>query len=174
MAFLFERAVIAASTFLIATSVRAAPAMQGFAPARAEAERALEARFDAALSAAEIRARLQSMAAEPNHVGSPHGKANAEFTRDQFRAWGWDARIETFSVLYPTPKELLLELLGPAPFKATLTEPPLDATSGHTQGALPAYVAYQGDGEAQDQVARTAAVFVAASDRIDQATAALR
>src|SRR5262249_7992187 len=42
-----------------------------------------------------------------------------------------------------------LELLGAEPFKATLTEPPIpgDATSARTKDALPAYVAYQGDGD---------------------------
>ncbi len=130
-----------------AAGARAEAPIPGFAPAKAEAERALEARFDAALSATEIRARLQRMSAEPNHVGSPHDRQNAEFTLAQFKAWGWDAHIEVFSVLYPTPTEELLELLGPTPFKATLTEIPLDATSARTQGALPGYVAYQGDGD---------------------------
>ena len=30
-----------------------------------------------------------------------------------FKAWGWDAKIETFDVLYPTPISETLELLGP-------------------------------------------------------------
>ena len=54
------------------------------------------------------------MAAEPNHVGSPHDKANAEFTLQQFKDWGWDAKIETFQVLYPTPKKVALELIRQA------------------------------------------------------------
>ena len=42
-----------------------------------------------------------------------------------------------------------MELLGDAPFKATLTEPPIpgDETSARTKDALPAYIAYQGDGD---------------------------
>jgi N-acetylated-alpha-linked acidic dipeptidase len=143
----FKAALAAGAGLLAAVSAQAATPIPGFSPDAAEKQRALEARFDAALAAAEIRARLQRMAAEPNQVGSPHNKENAEFTLAQFKAWGWDAHIEVFNVLYPTPKEELLELLGPAPFKATLTEPPLDATSARTAGALPAYVAYQGDGD---------------------------
>ncbi|MGA0600319.1 transferrin receptor-like dimerization domain-containing protein [Caulobacter sp. KR2-114] len=121
----------------------------GFTPQGSDAERALEARFDSSLSADAMRARLQQMAAEPNHVGSPHDRANAEFELAQFKAWGWDARIEEFSVLYPTPKAESLELLGDAPYKAVLTEPPVpgDVTSTHTDGALPAWVAYGGDGD---------------------------
>jgi N-acetylated-alpha-linked acidic dipeptidase len=52
-------------------------------------------------------------------------------------------------VLYPTPVSQTLELLGPERFNATLTEPPVqgDETSARTKDALPAYVAYQGDGD---------------------------
>ena len=91
------------------------------------------------------------MAAEPNHVGSAHDKANAEMTLAQFKSWGWDAKIETFWVLYPTPKEVALELVSGAgaPFKATLTEAPVpgDDSSSRTKDELPAYVAFQGDGD---------------------------
>jgi N-acetylated-alpha-linked acidic dipeptidase len=123
--------------------------MLGFSPADAEAQRALEARFDAGLSPSEISARLKLMAAEANEVGSPHDKANAEFTLAQYQAWGWDAHIETFMALYPTPKTERLELTGPDAFKATLTEPPIpgDATSSRTENVLPAYVAYGGEGD---------------------------
>lgn len=64
------------------------PAMLGFSAAGARVERRLEAKFDAGLSAADIRARLERMSAEPNQVGSPHDRANAEFTLEQFEAWG--------------------------------------------------------------------------------------
>ena len=84
--------------------------MLGFSPAHADEQRALEQRFDAALSAADQREWLKLMTTEPNHVGSPHDKANAEWMLARFKEWGWDARIETFSVLYPTPKTELLEL----------------------------------------------------------------
>jgi N-acetylated-alpha-linked acidic dipeptidase len=144
-------AAFAALSLLVATA--AAPAaptgMLGFAPAAADAERAIEARFDSGLSADAMRERLRLMSAEPNQVGSPHDKANAEFTLAQFRAWGWDAHIEVFRVLYPTPKAEALELLGPHPFAATLTEPPIpgDDSSARQAGGLPAYLAYGGDGD---------------------------
>ncbi len=138
----------AAVMSLLASPGRAAP-MLGFTPADADAQRALEAKFDAGLSAQAIGERLKRMAAETNQVGSPHDKANAEFTLEQFKAWGWDAHIEVFSVLYPTPKTESLELTGPEPFTATLTEPPIpgDPTTQRTEGVLPAYVAYGGEGD---------------------------
>jgi len=49
----------------------------------------------------------------------------------------------------PTPISQTLELISPTRFKATLTEAPIpgDETSSRTRNALPAYVAYQGDGD---------------------------
>src|SRR5712675_3790267 len=109
----------------------------------------LERRFDASINPAEMGGWMKTMAAEPNQVGSPHNKANAEMALAQFQSWGWDAHIETFEVLYPTPISETLELVGAAPFKATLTEAPIpgDETSSRTKNELPAYVVYQGDGD---------------------------
>jgi N-acetylated-alpha-linked acidic dipeptidase len=141
---------VAMSALAATTANAAAAGMLGFAPVSAEAERTLESRFDAGLSADAMRERLRLMSAEPNQVGSPHDKANAEYTLAQFKAWGWDAHIEVFNVLYPTPKAEALELMGPEPFKATLAEPPIpgDESSARQAGGLPAYLAYGGDGEA--------------------------
>jgi N-acetylated-alpha-linked acidic dipeptidase len=96
-----------------------------------------------------MRRRLELMAAEPNQVGAPHDKANAEYTLQQFREWGWDAHIETFQVLYPTPREQSLTLLGDRPFAATLTEPPIpgDPSTARQDGGLPAYLAFGGEGD---------------------------
>src|SRR5215471_18248705 len=85
----------------------------------------LERRFDASISSPEMGGWMKTMAAEPNHVGSAHNKANAEMALEQFKSWGWDAHIETFEVLYPTPLSEALELVGGTPFKATLTEAPI-------------------------------------------------
>jgi N-acetylated-alpha-linked acidic dipeptidase len=133
-------------SLVLAAVVGAAPLHAQMAPsAQAEVER----QFDAALNGAEMAGWMKIMAAEPNHVGSPHNKANAEMILAQFKEWGWDAHIETFQVLYPTPISQTVELLGPEPFAATLTEPPVpgDESSARTKDALPAYVAYQGDGD---------------------------
>jgi N-acetylated-alpha-linked acidic dipeptidase len=133
---------------LVPVCAAAAP-MLGFSGPNADAERALEAKFDANLSPAEIDARLKRLAAEPNQVGSPHDKANAEWVLGQLKSWGWDAHIETFQVLYPTPLSESLELVGPTPFKARLDEPPIpgDATSAVKAGALPPYLIYGADGD---------------------------
>jgi len=120
----------------------------GFTAAGSATQRALEQRFDAQLSANEMRDWLKRLSAEPNQVGSPHDKANAEFLLSLYKQWGWDARIETFDVLYPTPKHVAVELVAPTTFKAMLHEPPVagDATSA-LSGALPPYNVYGADGD---------------------------
>ncbi|HEX8114514.1 MAG TPA: transferrin receptor-like dimerization domain-containing protein [Kofleriaceae bacterium] len=130
---------------LALTALVAAPAPMQAAPGAAN----LETQFDAAISPAEMGDWMKTMAAEPNHVSSAHDKLNAEMTLKQLKDWGWDAKLETFKVLYPTPIQVGLELLGRERFKATLTEAPIpgDATSSHTKDELPAYVAFQGDGD---------------------------
>jgi N-acetylated-alpha-linked acidic dipeptidase len=141
-----------AATLLPAAAIvagEAAPQMIGFEAGNARAEATLEARFDQQLDARELRGWLERMSAEPNQVGSPHDRANAEFMLERFRAWGWDAQIETFYVLYPTPKHVALDLVGPRRFSASLVEPPIsgDRSSSRTKGALPPYNVYGADGD---------------------------
>ncbi|MEP6511068.1 MAG: transferrin receptor-like dimerization domain-containing protein [Dokdonella sp.] len=121
----------------------------GFSNEGAATERALEQRFDAQLKADDQREWLRQMSAQPNQVGSPHDKANADFMLAKFKEWGWDAHIETFDVLYPTPKSHVLELLEPTHFSASLKEPPIagDSTSTKTDGGLPPYNVFGADGD---------------------------
>jgi N-acetylated-alpha-linked acidic dipeptidase len=121
-----------------------ATSAQGSGPAQA-----LEQRFDTLISSADQLAWLQQMSSAPNHVGSPHDKANAEFQLTMFKQWGWDAHIERFDVFYPTPISTTVELITPQRVTLGGQEPaiPEDPTSGNTAGALPPYVAYQGDGD---------------------------
>ena len=67
----------------------------------------------------------------------------------QFKSWGLDAHIETFDVLYPTPKSRKLEVIGPKPYTAKLQEPPVpgDSTSTQQSEQLPTYNAYSIDGD---------------------------
>jgi N-acetylated-alpha-linked acidic dipeptidase len=112
-------------------------------------QKAHEAALDASVSSADQMAWLKILSSEPNNVGSPHDHANAEFILARFREAGWDAHIETFQVLYPTPISTLVELVTPEHVRLGGQEPPVpgDATSYRTATALPPYVAYQGDGD---------------------------
>jgi N-acetylated-alpha-linked acidic dipeptidase len=121
----------------------------GFSTEGAKAEHDLEARFDASLNAADLRQWMQRITSHPHHVGSPWDKSNAEYMADLFRSWGYQTQIESFKVLFPTPKVRVLEMVGPTRFKASLTEPPIpgDATSQQTAEQLPLYNAYSIDGD---------------------------
>ncbi len=131
-------------SLLLGPGAHAAPErILGFGPASADAELQNEKSLDASINPSDERAWLQQLASEPNQVGSPHDKANADFLLAQFKAWGWDARIETFSVLYPTPKSVSLEMVAPEPFKARLSEEP----QSKDKAALPPYAIYGADGD---------------------------
>jgi N-acetylated-alpha-linked acidic dipeptidase len=140
--------VLGLAAILSPASGAASGALLGFKSASASAELESEKAFDAAVDPADLRSWLEQMSSEPNQVGSPHDKENADFMLSKFTEWGWDARIETFYVLYPTPKSEALELVAPTPFKAALHEGPVagDKTSDHT-GGLPPYNAYGADGD---------------------------
>ena len=115
------------------------------------ATQALEQRFDALINPAEQQQWLRQMSSEPNHVGSPHDKANAEFELAMFKQWGWDAHIEQFDVLYPTPISTTVELIAPDHVVLGGQEPPIpedpSLTPENLARALPPYVAFQGDGD---------------------------
>ena len=140
---------LAAAALSGPAAIAAQGGLLGFRSASSAAEQQREKDLDAALDPGELRVWLERMSSEPNQVGSPHDKANADFMLGKFKEWGWDARIETFDVLYPTPKSVSLELVAPVDFKARLNEPEIagDRTSGHTAGALPPYNVYCADGD---------------------------
>jgi N-acetylated-alpha-linked acidic dipeptidase len=121
----------------------------GQASAVAPDTHAAEAKLDASVSSADQLGWLKDFSSAPNQVGSPHDKQNAETTLALFKSWGWDAHIETFQVLYPTPISTTIEMITPAHVVLGGQEPPVagDPTSSNTAGALPPYVAYQGDGD---------------------------
>jgi len=145
-------ALLAASTLVCTATLAAAtssPAqLFGFTADESAAQRSIEQRFDAELKTEDLNAWLKNLSSEANHVGSPHNKAIAEFVRDQFKQWGWDAQIEEFYPLYPTLKHHTLELVAPTKFVAALKEPPIagDETSARTDGMGP-YNVYGADGD---------------------------
>jgi len=106
-------------------------------------------KFRALPDPANIKNNMQRLAAHPHHVGSPYSKENAQWMLAQFREWGWDASIEQFDVLFPTPKERRLELVEPTKFTAKLDEPvvAIDPTTGQKAEQLPSYNAYSIDGD---------------------------
>ena len=123
--------------------------LDGFTPDCARRERDWESKFRALPDPAKLRAYMERIAAHPHHIGTEYDRANAEWIRSLFAEWGWDVRIEEFDVLFPTPKERVVEMIEPTPFKATLEEPTVavDPTSNQHTDQLPTYNAYSRDGD---------------------------
>jgi N-acetylated-alpha-linked acidic dipeptidase len=126
-----------------------APNIDGFASASAANEAQWEQKFRALPSADNMREDMRRLTLHPHHVGSPYDKDNAEWLLAQMKSYGWDAHIESFNVLFPTPKERAVELVEPTKFVAKLQEPPVpgDPTSNQQAEQLPSYNAYSIDGD---------------------------
>ena len=123
--------------------------LAGFTSQSAQTEKGWEQRFTAIPDPQRMRANMKLLSARPHHVGSPYDKQNAEWILAQYKQWGWDAHIETFHVLFPTPKTRLLEMTEPGKFTAKLEEPTVavDPTSDQKDEQLPTYNAYSPDGD---------------------------
>jgi N-acetylated-alpha-linked acidic dipeptidase len=131
-----------------ATKTEAAP-LPGYSATASASERDWETKFRALPSTDNLREDMRRLSARPHNVGSPYDKDNAEWILAQFKQWGLDAEIETFYVLFPTPKERALDLVAPTTFTAKLQEPPVavDPTSNQQAEQLPTYNAYSIDGD---------------------------
>ncbi len=123
--------------------------LRGFTAESAKAEREWETKFRAIPSPDSLREYMRRLSARPHHVGSPYDRENAQWILAKFKSFGLDAQIETFDVLFPTPKERVVELVAPTKFVARLQEPPLpgDPTSSQQAEQLPTYNAYSIDGD---------------------------
>ncbi len=127
-----------------------AASMRGYSPESARAQREWEAKYRVIPDTAKLRAYVERLSAQPNQLGSAYDKANAEWILSQFKSWGLDAQIETFEVLFPTPRERLVEMVSPGKFTAKLQEPTLSADPTSAAGRseqLPTYNAYSIDGD---------------------------
>jgi len=129
------------------------PKITGFFEKNTEKEFGLESAFDKNLSKSSIGETIKYLSAKPHHLGSLTDKENAEYILGLFNKWGWNAKIETFFVLFPTPKTRILEMISPTSYKAVLKEPALkeDVTSGQS-GQLPTYNAYSADGDVTSEL----------------------
>jgi N-acetylated-alpha-linked acidic dipeptidase len=134
---------------LPAQTASAALALRGYSNESARTQRDWETKFRAIPDPANVRAYMERLSARPHHVGSPYDKDNAGWILAKLKEWGLDAKIETFDVLFPTPKERALELVEPTKYTARLEEPtvPGDPTSSQHAEQLPTYNAYSIDGD---------------------------
>jgi len=122
----------------------------GYSAESSRTERQWEEKLRAIPSTENLRSYMQRLSARPHNVGSPYDKDNAEWIAAKFKEFGLNTHIEQFDVLFPTPKERLVELVEGGPkFTAKLQEPALsqDLTSNQQSEQLPTYNAYSIDGD---------------------------
>ena len=134
---------------LITACLSRAQKIQGFGESNAKSQLEYEKQFDSYLNPVSQDTWMKFMSSRPHHVGSPHGKANADYMVNLFKSWGYQAQIEEFHVLFPTPKFRLVELLGTKPYKLKLEEVAFieDKTSNQKSEQLPPYNAFSADGD---------------------------
>jgi N-acetylated-alpha-linked acidic dipeptidase len=97
---------------------------------------------------------MRRLAERPHHVSSSWGRQNAEFIRAQFEAFGFDAQIVSYRILFPTPTQRRLQMTAPTPFTASLTEAPLDEdpSTRVVDELLPPYHAFSVDGDVEGEL----------------------
>ena len=145
-------AALPAAAVVLIAAIPVSPAsseLRGFSPSAARAELEWEAKFKAMPAPDTMREAMRVLSAEPHHVGSRYDSANAQWILARFKSYGWDAHIERFDVLFPTPLERVVELVAPTKFSARLQEAALssDPTSSQQKQQLPSYNAYSVDGD---------------------------
>lgn len=124
--------------------------LDGFSADSSRSERQWEEKFKAIPKPENMRAYMERLSARPHNVGTAYDKENAEWVAAKFKEFGLDTHIETFDILFPTPKERAVELVEGGPkYVAKLEEPtvPQDPTSNQHAEQLPTYNAYSIDGD---------------------------
>src|SRR3989454_6909631 len=106
-------AVSALGLLVLAAAPSPAGDLRGYSADAAKAEREWEINVRAIPSPDSLREHMPHLAARPHHVRSPYDKTNADWILAKFKSFGLDAQIETFDVLFPTPKERVVELVAP-------------------------------------------------------------
>ena len=121
----------------------------GFSKAGTVEQLALEATFEEHLTASNLRSWMKTLTARPHHVGSAFTKEKVQFMVDKFTSWGYDVEVEEFTVLFPTPKVRVVELVAPTRYKAKLTFPETGENISRAvkREMLPGFNAFSADGD---------------------------
>jgi N-acetylated-alpha-linked acidic dipeptidase len=110
-------AIILASIFIfpaaISRGTQDSRAIRGFAPGHVAAERALEQQLRAIPDPTRAESDLRHITGEPHMAGTEASHRMAEWLRDQYRSYGFDAEIVSYSVWLAQPREIKLELTSP-------------------------------------------------------------
>ena len=122
--------------------------MYGFAARSAIAERGVEARFLALPSRDKARDAHAYLTAEPHVAGTPRDRLLAGWVRDRWQEYGLDeVQIVEHEVLLPYATEVVVEMVSPRTFHASLKEEPVAGDSSTARDVGISYHAYSASGD---------------------------
>jgi N-acetylated-alpha-linked acidic dipeptidase len=110
----------------IASRKQSPSGIRGFLPAHVQAERDFERKLQDLPDPRRAESNLRHLTSEPHMAGTEAGHRVAEWLRDQYRSFGFDAEIVTYSVWLPLPRQVKLELLAPEPRALASREQPFE------------------------------------------------
>ena len=145
-------AALAVTPLMVAAAWhRPSPAMFGFTRQSAITEAGLERRFLSGTSASWMSDEHKVLTAEPHVAGSERDYALMLRTADHFRASGLEqVEVTTHEVLLPWPEEVLIEMIAPVRWRATMSEDPIpedpDTAIAPAIAGIP-YHAYSASGD---------------------------
>jgi N-acetylated-alpha-linked acidic dipeptidase len=100
--------------------------ISGFAASHIAAETELEQNFAKVPDAGHAEADLRQLTSEPHVAGTEASHRVAEWLRDQFQSYGFDAEIVSYSAYLPLPRVAQLEMISPEKVLLANPEPPLE------------------------------------------------
>jgi N-acetylated-alpha-linked acidic dipeptidase len=122
--------------------------IRGFFPEHSRVERELEKKFQSIPDAAHAESNLRHLTSQPHMAGTEASHEVAKWLRDQYRSFGFEAEIVSYSAWLALPREIKLELVSPA--KKTLATPEqsiADDKDSSDSRAVMAFNTYSPSGE---------------------------
>jgi N-acetylated-alpha-linked acidic dipeptidase len=132
----------------IASRAQVFESLTGFSSAHVEAERQLEREFRLIPDAGHAESDLRHLTSQPHMAGTEASHQIAEWLRDQYQSYGFDAQIVSYSAWLPEPRDVELELVKPEARALATPEAPYDGDPDtYDQRAVRGFNTYSPSGE---------------------------
>lgn len=132
----------------VSVSAQLPAQIRGFIASQLATETELEQNFEKVPDATVVEADLRHLTSEPHVAGTEASHRVAEWLRDQFRSYGFDADIVTYSAYLPLPRVTQLEMISPEKVALANPEPALDGDKQSNDAhLLPAANDYSASGD---------------------------
>ena len=123
--------------------------LRGFSPAASEAQLQLEEKFKAIPSAGQLREHHHWLTREPHPAGTESNNRLAREIAQRWKDYGLEGvQIHRYDVLNSAAREVVVELVSPARYRASLREEPYDVDPDTKHpGISGAYLSLSASGE---------------------------